>query len=116
VLRELRNRVRGIFGTGGGDDAAVAAVSARIDRYGRIRSLGVDRLYVVQQGERGVVLRFGAKTEITEAGLHCACRIPSSASKRSTFKPCHSSVSVIARIAQRRQGQGTKEALMLTVT
>lgn len=27
-------------------------------------------LYIVQQGERGVVLRFGAKQEITEGGLH----------------------------------------------
>lgn len=26
--------------------------------------------YIVQQGERGVVLRFGAKTQVTEAGLH----------------------------------------------
>lgn len=26
--------------------------------------------YVVQQGERGVVLRFGAKNQVTEAGLH----------------------------------------------
>src|SRR5581483_1023430 len=26
--------------------------------------------YIVQQGERGVVLRFGAKNQVTEAGLH----------------------------------------------
>lgn len=31
---------------------------------------GLSGLYIVQEGERGVVLRFGAKLEVTESGLH----------------------------------------------
>ncbi len=75
IIRNIQRRLGGIFG-GGGPGRGGAGTS----RMGRI-SFGAiliavltlwmaSGFYVIQQGERGVVLQFGRNVAVTEAGLH----------------------------------------------
>ena len=73
ILKNIRNKLTGLFGgkRGGADNESV-------NRYGVWLIIGValvlwllSGFYIVQQSERGVVLRFGKKSEITgPGGLH----------------------------------------------
>lgn len=72
ILRNLRDRLNGLFGGGAGGDG-----NSNVNRF----SLGLvvivalslwllSGFYVVQQSERGVILHFGKKAEPTGPGLH----------------------------------------------
>jgi membrane protease subunit HflK len=73
IVRKIQNKLGGIFGGKGGGrsggNGAGGGIGAGIII---VILLGVWLLtgfYIVQQGERGVVLRFGKKAEVTTAGL-----------------------------------------------
>jgi membrane protease subunit HflK len=113
ALRNLVNRVRGVFGSGPGDGASgvglglIVAVALAV--------WGATGFYVVQQGERGVVLRFGQKTEITEAGLHW--RLPYPVERVEKVNVEKVSTVEIGYRSNARTGSKSKvakEALMLT--
>jgi membrane protease subunit HflK len=124
ILKNLQDRLRGLFGGkgGGGDSGGNAGGNAKVSRFGAglIAMVAVilwlvSGVYIVNEGQRGVVLQFGAKIKITEAGLHWRWPFPI----ESVEKVDVSQVSTI-EIGYRRSGKtgGTtkvpKEALMLT--
>ena len=117
VLRDLTGKLRGLFG--GGRGGAGGAGMNRIGA-GLIGGVAVviwllTGFYVVQQGERGVVLKFGKQTEITEAGLHWRLPWPVESVELVNVEE----VSTI-EIGYRTSGRGgnaakvPREALMLT--
>ena len=73
ILKNIRNKLAGLFGGKPG-----GAGGESVNRYGVWLIVGValvlwllSGFYIVQQSERGVVLRFGKKSEITgPGGLH----------------------------------------------
>lgn len=80
IARKIQQKLAGLFGGGGDDRRGKGGGGSGGARAGGI-GLGLILLvlvgfwvasgtYVVQQGERGVVLRFGKKSEVTQAGLH----------------------------------------------
>ena len=76
IVRNIQDKLRALFGgrKGGGDGGGFASGTAGGFGLGLIVAVVLalwllSGFYVVQQGERGVVLRFGKKSEITEAGL-----------------------------------------------
>lgn len=73
IIRNLRDRISGLFGGGKPGNGGES----------RINSLGIGLIvlvalclwmlsgfYIVQQGQRGVILKFGKKSEVTGPGLH----------------------------------------------
>jgi len=76
IVRKIQKKLTGIFGGGsgsgsGGDGGSFGSGIG----FGVILAIIVvawlaSGFYVVQQGERGVVLQFGKKSDVTEAGLH----------------------------------------------
>ena len=124
ILKNLQERVRGLFGGkgGGGDSGGNAGGTAKVSRFGAglIAMVAVilwlvSGVYIVNEGQRGVVLQFGAKVKITGAGLHWRWPFPI----ESVEKVNVSQVSTI-EIGYRKSDKtgGTtkvpKEALMLT--
>ena len=74
IIRKLQQKLSGIFGGGKGSGGGGGSRSGGIG-FGVVLAIIIaawlaSGFYVVQQGQRGVVLRFGKKTEITRAGLH----------------------------------------------
>lgn len=66
MVRDLQKKIGGMFGRGsGGSSIGIGLILIVV-----IALWLLSGLYIVQQGERGVVLRFGAANEVTEAGLH----------------------------------------------
>jgi len=78
VFRDLRDKIAGLFGGGGSSGSGNASSSG-----GGISSTGIILIavaalliwlasgtYIVNQGERGVELKFGKKNEVTGPGLH----------------------------------------------
>ena len=111
-LRDLQNRVRGIFGSGGGDGTGIGIGLILIVALLVWLATG---FYVVQQGEKGVVLRFGAKTEITEAGLHWRLPFPVERVEKVNVEKV-STIEIGYRSNPRSGSKNkvAKEALMLT--
>lgn len=77
LLRDIQQKITGLFGGGSGDGDG----RGRTWGVGLIIAVAVglwllSGIYVVQPGERGVVLRFGAKNEVTEPGLHWRWPLP----------------------------------------
>lgn len=76
IIRKLQKKLAGIFGGGGGSGSGGGGGSfASGIGFGAVLAIIVvawlaSGFYVVQQGERGVVLQFGKKSDVTEAGLH----------------------------------------------
>ena len=74
ILKNVRDKLAGLFGGGGGGGGRG---SENVNRIGLGLIVGValvlwllSGLYIVQQGERGVELKFGKKNEVTGPGLH----------------------------------------------
>ncbi len=124
ILKNLQDRVRGLFGGKGrgGNGGSSSGNGRHVSGLGAGLIAAVAALlwlasgfYTVKEGQRGVVLLFGAKAEITEAGLHWRWPFPI----ESVEKVDVSQVSTI-EIGYRRSDKsgGTskvpKEALMLT--
>jgi modulator of FtsH protease HflK len=75
ILKNIRDRLSGLFG--GGSGGGMGGGSERVNRIGLglivAVALGLWALsgfYVINQGERGVELKFGKKNEVTGPGLH----------------------------------------------
>ena len=119
VLRRLRQRLDGLVGggTGGGEPGP-----------GRARGFGAGLIalvavgvwllsgfYIVQQGERGVVLRLGKHVEITEAGLRWHLPFPLEKVEKVNVEKV-STIEIGYRSNPRTGGKTRvpKEALMLT--
>jgi membrane protease subunit HflK len=120
IVKNILDKLGSIFGGGkrgaGGEGGAGGA------GYGlgliALAALGVwlaTGTYIVQPGERGVVLRFGKNTEITEAGLHWRLPFPIERVEKVNVEKV--SVIEIGYRTDPRSGRKDKrprEALMLT--
>ena len=78
ILKNIRDRLSGLFGGFGGSGRGTGGGgSERINRIG-LGLIGIvalalwmlSGLYIINQGERGVELKFGKKNEVTGPGLH----------------------------------------------
>jgi len=78
ILKNIRDRLSGLFGGFGGSGRGTGGGgSERINRIG-LWLIGIvalalwmlSGLYIINQGERGVELKFGKKNEVTGPGLH----------------------------------------------
>lgn len=76
ILKNVRDKLAGLFGGGSGGGGGSRG-SENVNRIGLGLIVGValvlwllSGLYIVQQGERGVELKFGKKNEVTGPGLH----------------------------------------------
>jgi membrane protease subunit HflK len=120
IVRNLQQKLAGLFGGGGGGEGGSRGFGGAAGGAGLILlvALGVWLLtgfYIIQQGERGVVLRFGKKTEITEAGLRW--RLPWPLERVEKVNVEKVSTIEIGYRSTARGGAKTKvpkEALMLT--
>lgn len=66
LIRDIQRRLSRLFGgRGGGSGLGIGLILAAA-----VGLWLLSGLYIVQQGERGVVLRFGALHKVAEAGLH----------------------------------------------
>jgi membrane protease subunit HflK len=75
ILKNIRDRLSGLFGGGGG--RGTGGGGGRVNRIGLGLIVAVavglwllSGFYVVNQGERGVELKFGKKNQVTGPGLH----------------------------------------------
>ena len=117
-LRNLQQSLGGLFG--GGRRPTGGAGGGRNIGVGLIAVVALllwlaSGFYVVQQGERGVVLRFGAKTEVTEAGLRWHLPYPFERVEKVNVEKV-STIEIGYRTVARGGGKNKvpKEALMLT--
>ena len=68
IVKNIQQKLSGLFGGMGGGQASGFGIGLVV-----VVALVIwilSGFYIVNQGERGVVLRFGKKTDITDAGLH----------------------------------------------
>jgi membrane protease subunit HflK len=123
LVRTIQQKLAGLFGGkgggAGGDEGGLGGGNAA-GSVGLIAVVAVGvwlltGFYIVQQGERGVVLRFGAKHEITEAGLRWRLPWPLERVEKVNVEKV-STIEVGYRSNARGSGKTKvpKEALMLT--
>lgn len=123
VIKNIQDKLRGLFGGGGGPRSGGGG--GGMGGYGIVLVLVVavvlwllSGLYVVQQGERGVILRFGNYDEsrMTQAGLHWRWPYPIETVEKVNVEQV--STLEIGYRSSGRSGGSTlkvpKEALMLT--
>jgi membrane protease subunit HflK len=120
IVRNIQQKLSRLFGGGGGGGGGEIGGGAAAGGIGLILvvALGVwllTGLYIVQQGERGVVLRFGKQTEITEAGLRWRLPWPLESVEKVNVEKV-STIEIGYRSSARGGGKTKvpKEALMLT--
>ncbi len=121
ILKNLQERARGLFGgkgRGGGGEGGANKVSGF--GAGLIAMVAVilwlaSGFYIVNEGQRGVVLQFGAKTEITDAGLHWHWPFPLETVEKVNVSQV-STIEIGYRKSDKTGGTSKvpKEALMLT--
>ena len=70
IVRNIQRRLSGIFGGGGRGGGGTSTFGLGLIILVAVGLWLLSGIYVVQPGERGVVLRFGKQTEITDAGPH----------------------------------------------
>ena len=75
IIKNIRDRLSGLFGGGSGGGAGGG--SERVNRIGlglivavALGLWALSGLYIINQGERGVELKFGRKDQVTGPGLH----------------------------------------------
>lgn len=121
IVRNIQRKLSGVFGGGGGGGNGGAGL-------GRAGGFGVGLIlvvaaalwlatgfYIVNQGERGVVLRFGKKIEITEAGLRWRWPYPiESVEKVNVEKVNLVEIGYRSNPRTGTRSKTAKEALMLT--
>jgi membrane protease subunit HflK len=123
LLADLRDKLSGLFGGKGGDRGGGAGGGGHAGGIGLglIATVAValwllSGFYIVQQGERGVVLRFGEKSDITAAGLRW--RLPWPVERVEKVNVEKVSTIEVGYRSSARGGTGKtkvpKEALMLT--
>ena len=122
VVKNLQNKIAGIFGGGGrrGGGARVGGGNGSGLGAGLIAGVAValwllSGLYIVQQGENAVVLRFGEKAEVTGPGLHWHWPFPI---ERKEIVNVEKVANLTLGYRRNEKGVGTvkvpSEALMLT--
>lgn len=121
-IRTVQQKLAGLFGGGGRDSGNGGSHPGRAGGFGigliALVAAGLwvfSGFYIVNQGERGVVLRFGAKSEITEAGLRWHLPYPIEIAEKVNVEKV--STIEIGYRSNTRGGSKTKvpkEALMLT--
>jgi membrane protease subunit HflK len=119
VIKNIQDKLRGLFG--GGGNRTSGGGSSKVGGYGVALVVVValvlwllSGFYIVQQGERGVILQFGNydETNMTLAGLHWRWPYPIE-----TVEKVNVEQVVILEIGYRTSGSTSKvpkEALMLT--
>ncbi len=120
IVKNIQRKLTGIFGGKGG--GSVGAAGGNVSRFGigaiiivALVLWIVSGFYVVQQGERGVVLEFGKKTDVTEAGLHWHLPFPIESVEKVNVEQVN--VLQIGYRSSERSSTSSKlpkEALMLT--
>ncbi len=121
ILKNLQDRMRGLFGgkgRGGGGEGGTTKVSglgAGLIAMVAVILWLVSGFYIVNEGQRGVVLQFGAKTEITDAGLHWRWPFPIESVEKVNVSQV-STIEIGYRKSDKTGGTSKvpKEALMLT--
>ncbi|WP_031432267.1 FtsH protease activity modulator HflK [Methylomarinum vadi] len=78
AIRSLQEKLGGIFGggTGGGSGGGSSLKSFGFLLVGALVLWGLSGFYIVDEGTRGVVTRFGAYTDTTQAGLNWHIPVP----------------------------------------
>ena len=121
IVKNIQDKLGSIFG-GGRRGAGAEGGAGGGAGYGLglivLAAVGVwlaSGIYIVQPGERGVVLRFGKNTEITEAGLHWRLPFPIERVEKVNVEKV-SVIEVGYRTDPRsgRKDKRPREALMLT--
>ena len=121
IVQNIQRKLRGLFGgVGGGSGGGAGSGSANSIGLGLIVVVALfvwfaAGFYIVNQGERGVVLRFGKMQEITDAGLRWHLPFPVEKVEKVNVEK----VSTIEIGYRSNRGGGgkskvPKEALMLT--
>jgi membrane protease subunit HflK len=120
ILKNLQERMRGLFGgkgRGGGEGSAnkMSGFGAGLIAMVAVILWLVSGFYIVNEGQRGVVLQFGAKTEITDAGLHWRWPFPIETVEKVNVSQV-STIEIGYRKSDKTGGTSKvpKEALMLT--
>jgi len=119
IVRRLQQKLGGLFGgrKGGGEigGGRASGFGAGLIIVVALVIWLLSGLYIVQQGERGVVLRLGKQTEITEAGLRWHLPFPLEKVEKVNVEKV-STIEVGYRSNPRTGGKTKvpKEALMLT--
>ncbi len=120
IVRNIQQTLSGLFGGRRGGGTGAPSAGGRSLGIGLIALVALvlwllSGIYIVQQGERGVVLRFGAKTDITEAGLRWHVPYPFERVEKVNVEKV-STIEIGYRTAPRAGGKNRvpKEALMLT--
>lgn len=121
ILKNLQERARGLFGgkgRGGGGEGGTSKVSglgAGLIAMVAVVLWLVSGFYIVNEGQRGVVLQFGAKTGITDAGLHWRWPFPLETVEKVNVSQV-STIEIGYRKSDKTGGTSKvpKEALMLT--
>ncbi|OGI41792.1 MAG: HflK protein [Candidatus Muproteobacteria bacterium RBG_16_64_11] len=121
ILKNLQERARGLFGGkgrgGGGEGGAnkVSGFGAGLIAVVAVILWLASGFYIVNEGQRGVVLQFGAKTEITDAGLHWRWPFPFETVEKVNVSQV-STIEIGYRKSDKTGGTSKvpKEALMLT--
>ena len=76
IVKNIQNKLADLFGgkkgggSNGGADGAGRRVGAGLIAIIVLALWSLSGLYIIQQGERGVILRFGKKADVTGPGLH----------------------------------------------
>lgn len=119
IVRNIQQTLSGLFGGRRGGGAAPGGGGRGLGM-GLIALVALvlwllSGIYIVQQGERGVVLRFGAKTDVTDAGLRWHVPYPFERVEKVNVEKV-STIEIGYRTAPRAGGKNRvpKEALMLT--
>ncbi len=117
VLRSFQEKIGGIFGGGSGGGGSEESGSLKGLGFLAIGALilwGLSGFYIVDEGTRGVVTRFGKYNETTPPGLNW--RLPSPIDKVEVVNVQNVQVIEVGYRSGGRQGAGSvpREALMLT--
>ncbi len=122
IVRNIQARLSGLFGggRGGGRGGRVGGLRAGGIGFGAVLVAalvlwGISGFYIVQQAERGVVLRFGKLQEVTQAGLRWHLPYPVETVKKVNVQNVFA-IEIGYRSNERtgRVSRVPKEALMLT--
>ncbi|MFM8330619.1 MAG: FtsH protease activity modulator HflK [Candidatus Methylumidiphilus sp.] len=115
VMRSLQDKLGGLFGGGGGgDDSGNMASLAALVAVVLVAVWAATGIYIVDEGNRGVVTRFGKYVDTTQPGPHW--RLPSPIESHTIVNvEKQRSIEVGYRSGGRQQtSMVEKEALMLT--
>ncbi len=76
AIRSLQEKIGGIFGGGSGGGGSSSMKSLGFLAAGALALWGLSGFYIVDEGTRGVVTRFGAYVETTQSGLNWHLPVP----------------------------------------